>query len=742
MASRGELVRGEKNGGLIAKLQRKFFIVKYKVIYLLFASAFIAAFSFCFELNTRAQSGNSPAGVPKPVPKAVDENEPPTVVVKAPPKPLPTPLVQIPENPRERRALAYTKLLEGQRYMLTLRRGVSQGSMVAILNAAKNSFQTAVILEPTLAEAYTALTELTLLFPPQDLDEAIRYGNKAISIDKNNYGGHRLLSLIYLVKSEYAKNQLDQTNTGLAIRELKEVVRLDKTDGEAWAILSELYQFQKREDEMIEALKNWADSTENVNVGFYQYVTPGKQFSNDVAFSRLAQIYLAKGKTKEAIEYITRAISLNPDDENYIDILVAGLEASGGEDGLSITEVKKIVANYPSNLRLVRLLAETQVRAGLFDDAIITLRGAILRLSDDDESNEALTLQLALAETYEDALREKDAIAVYENILLKRSILTKAKLDEEEKMTASIVLSGIIALQKNLGNFKEAEIAIERMRKVLGPDDTQADSEAIDLLLNQGKRNEALVAVKAMRQNNPRLISLVVKEAEILTELNRIDEAASLIRSKLSNSGNSSGQDVEIDRQLYLILSGFYSQAKRGKEAVEAAQKGLALVPKDNRRLLHAALTTLASAQETAGDFNSAESTLRKILAGSPNDATALNNLGYFLVDRNERVQEGFGMVQRAVKTEPANSSFLDSLGWAYFRLGKFTEAERYLSEAARRNPFSATIQDHLGDVYQKLGKTDSARIAWNQALKFATDKDEQTKLKAKLNAKSIGAKQ
>ena len=84
-----------------------------------------------------------------------------------------------------------------------------------------------------------------------------------------------------------------------------------------------------------------------------------------------------------------------------------------------------------------------------------------------------------------------------------------------------------------------------------------------------------------------------------------------------------------------------------------------------------AALITLSSAQERAGDTKGSEESLRRILSKDPKNATALNNLGYFLIERNERLNEALELIQRAVRAEPDNSSFLDSLGWAYFKLGK-----------------------------------------------------------------------
>jgi Flp pilus assembly protein TadD len=93
-------------------------------------------------------------------------------------------------------------------------------------------------------------------------------------------------------------------------------------------------------------------------------------------------------------------------------------------------------------------------------------------------------------------------------------------------------------------------------------------------------------------------------------------------------------------------------------------------------------------------------------------------------------------MTKRAVKSEPSNASFLDSLGWVYFKLGQLDEAERYLSDAARRNTRSVAIQEHLGDLQQKRGRTDEARAAWRKALSLATETSDVTRLKAKLGDK------
>jgi Tfp pilus assembly protein PilF len=183
-----------------------------------------------------------------------------------------------------------------------------------------------------------------------------------------------------------------------------------------------------------------------------------------------------------------------------------------------------------------------------------------------------------------------------------------------------------------------------------------------------------------------------------------------------------------------LFISNLYSQANRGKEAADAANQAYAVARGAERKQI--ARLTLATAQQMSGDFKAAEATLRELLRETPGNPIALNNLGYFLLDRDDKVQEAFGLIQQAVKVDPTNPSYLDSLGWAYFRLGRLAEAEAKLKEALRIDSSSGTIHEHLGDVYQKQGKLDMAKASWNRAAGLFSDSEDVARVKKKLAGK------
>ncbi len=264
------------------------------------------------------------------------------------------------------------------------------------------------------------------------------------------------------------------------------------------------------------------------------------------------------------------------------------------------------------------------------------------------------------------------------------------------------------------------------MRRLLGSDDPTPDLHNVLLLRQLGRRNEALDAARSARVRHPDEASFARLEAAALSEVGRHEEGLEILRAGLK------GTPQDFDH--YIAIAGLLTGAGRGPEAVEAARKALALAPADAASKTTQALVVLASAQERAGDLKGSEDSLRRILTGDPDNATALNNLGYFLVERSERLEEALGMIQKAVRAEPHNAQFLDSLGWVYFKLGKLDEAERYLSQAAQRNPHSVAIHEHLGDVMHSRGRGEEARAAWRKALSLSVEAVESNRIKAKIN--------
>ena len=138
------------------------------------------------------------------------------------------------------------------------------------------------------------------------------------------------------------------------------------------------------------------------------------------------------------------------------------------------------------------------------------------------------------------------------------------------------------------------------------------------------------------------------------------------------------------------------------------------------------------------GDVEGAEAMLRDLIKNDPLDAIALNSLGYMLAERGgpaARLDEAVTLIQRALKVEPDNPSYLDSLGWAYFQQGKLALADPPLSTAADKLPRNSVIQDHLGDLRLKQNRRDDAIAAWERALAGDGDSIDRGKIQKKIDA-------
>ena len=136
---------------------------------------------------------------------------------------------------------------------------------------------------------------------------------------------------------------------------------------------------------------------------------------------------------------------------------------------------------------------------------------------------------------------------------------------------------------------------------------------------------------------------------------------------------------------------------------------------------------------EREKQWDKAEADFKRVLAIEPDNADALNYLGYTWVDRGENLTEAFDMIRKAVELEPNSGAIVDSLGWAHYKLGQYQEAKKKLEDAVALSPSSATIIDHLGDVYWKLGRFREAGYQWERALEFDPTDEERDNIKLKL---------
>ena len=269
---------------------------------------------------------------------------------------------------------------------------------------------------------------------------------------------------------------------------------------------------------------------------------------------------------------------------------------------------------------------------------------------------------------------------------------------------------------ERLGNIYREEnrplLALETFRKMVdlgGDESSRGYQEIIDTYREQKQWPEATKAAQEAVKKLPKDKNLKLALAVQLGDDGKGDEAVALAKSTLKTANGTE------DREGYLQLEQLYARLRRWKDAEEALAQADKLSSRgDEKEVVQFAYGALYERQKK---YEQAEQAFRQVLQINPTNSMALNYLGYMLADRNLHLEEALTLIKHAVELDPQNGAYLDSLGWAYFRLGNYDQAEENLRRAADKTPADATVQDHIAELYSKTGKLKLAAMHWERAL-------------------------
>jgi len=186
------------------------------------------------------------------------------------------------------------------------------------------------------------------------------------------------------------------------------------------------------------------------------------------------------------------------------------------------------------------------------------------------------------------------------------------------------------------------------------------------------------------------------------------------------------------DVDAWSALGDLYRGKERYQDAAAAYDKAIAAAgaPEASRwGLFYARGVSL----ERAGRWNDAERDFREALVLSPDQPQVLNYLGYSWVDQGKHLDEAVLMLEKAHALKPQDGYIADSVGWAYYRLGRYQEAAAALEQAVLLAPGDPTINDHLGDAYWRIGRRDDAQFQWNHALSLGPDDKDKPAIQRKI---------
>lgn len=436
---------------------------------------------------------------------------------------------------------------------------------------------------------------------------------------------------------------------------------------------------------------------------------------------RAAAVQLARaGRYEESMEFMEKVLQGQGD--THFDFLALSASETDPDTRAGLLQsFDKLLARHPDNPQLS------------FGKAVL--------LQQDDRSEEALALLqkqpakqrqipsiLLEARLLHSLQRSDEALTLLEKSLRqhpedKRLRLTYARLlVEQERLEDAMGEFATLVQQYPADDdlrFSMALVCMEaeawREATVYLEELVERGSHVDAAHFNLGRAYQAMgrnaKALSALAQVGPGNEFLPAKllQSQLLYSANRDEEASAVL-------ADARQQQPDYAIQLYLIEIEALSEHNRTEQAWSLVEQALDEFP-DDLNLLY----TRAMLAEKRGDLGQLERDLRFIIEREPDNAMALNALGYTLADRTDRHQEALQLIKQAYQLNPDDPAILDSLGWVNFRLGNLSEAEALLRKALQRFP-DHEVAAHLGEVLWTKGERSEARAVWSKALKLQPD--------------------
>ncbi len=622
-----------------------------------------------------------------------------------------------------------------------------------LANKAIEEYRAAIEADPTSAYLTSGLAELYA--KTGRIRDAVVEAQDIIKRNPNNLEARRLLGRIYLRSlGDMQAGTGSESVLKLAIEQYEQIVRLQPDSMDDHLLLGRLYRLnndlQKAEGEFKLAVKLQPDSEEAVTTLAYLYNELGdtsraaQVLSSVPSTQRSAKLYSALGYTyeqqkqyKNAVDAYRHAIELDRDNLDAIRGLAQNL-LSDGQGDAALEQYKVIADANPEDAQTYVRIAEIYRKQGKYDLALDDLKKAESMVQDSVE------VPYNIAAIYEAQGRFDEAIPIMRD-LLKKSEKADGKYSNGEKSNRAVFLERLGSIYRDQGNNASANEVFREIIALGGDENIERGyQQIIDTWREAKEWQKATDAAKEAVQKVPGSRDLKMVLAAQQADMGDADKALKDVRGMLKGDGDadagSNSSSASDDRQVYITLAQMNTRLRRFSDAEQALDKADALSTKtDDKEYIW---FLRGSTFEREKRYPEAEEQFKKVLASDPQHASALNYLGYMLADQNMKLEEAFGYIKRAVDLDPTNGAYLDSIGWAYFRLGKYELAEDNLVKASQKINTDPTVHDHLGDLYQKTGRLklaasnwERALTEWNRTIAAEVDPSDQTRVQKKLDS-------
>ena len=571
------------------------------------------------------------------------------------------------------------------------------------VDGAIRALRDAARLDPTAGEP---LAELAALHARAGrAEDAMAAAEEALAREPGNRSAHRVLGLAHaaaaasregtredvdraIVHLEQARGSvvpdlqveltlarfyLRATSTDEAIALLEPLSRDQLAYAPASVLLAEAYQQAGRHDDALRTLEGAVAATRPT----YRML------------ARLGELYEQSRRWRDAAEAYRGAVALNPRAAGVRRRLAAAwLEA--GEALLARDVLGGLLEMRPRDAAGHHMLVETEIALTNFDAAESAAR-RLIELEPD-----GLRGPYVLAQVLE---RRHEYRRVVETL---SPVLEQARAMRPHRMLAEMLdqLGRAYQWLEDAGGAARVyEDAVSLM-----PSSPGFQARLAQAYVDSDRYRDAARLLARARDASPGNLTLAIIEADLRGRQGEVDRGESLLLDVLSDN-----RDVP---RAHLALASFYSEHDRLREALLVLESAQQQFPGETSILF-----LLGAVLEQSDRFADAERAFRRVIDRDPEHAQALNYLGYMLADRGERLDESVALIARAVEKDPHNGSYLDSLGWAYYKLDRLDLAEPPLRAASDQLQRNSVVQDHLGDLLNRLERYAEAIDAWRRAL-------------------------
>jgi tetratricopeptide (TPR) repeat protein len=576
------------------------------------------------------------------------------------------------------------------------------------------AYKKAYALDPNSQVIGERLAEM--YWKAQRTHDAVAEAQEILKRDPDNLPSRRLLGRIYLRSlGDVSANNSQPETVDRAIEQYREIHRLDPSDTESALWLARLYRLKNQHDEAEQVLRSILKTDPE----------------NEAAVEQLTQLLMDEGKSTEAVTLLegitahspspvlldllgdahTQAHDLAKAEEAYRRAVEVDPSELSHQRGLGQTLLAE--EKYPEALKVYEQLSDVMP-----DDSDVYLRIAQiyreLHQLDKAEENLVKARQYApgsLEVMYNEAMlyqaqgRYDDAIRVLSNAVT--DIKGQSPAVPSRRRSLAILYQQLGQLYRDTQNYQASIYTFEELGHLGEEEDRRARMMIMDTYRAAKDLPKALQTGKEALAKYPADPTIRTSHAILLGENGQTEEAVKILRAQLHGDAG--------DRETYLNIAQVYERGRRYKEAEEAARAAEVLPgrPRENEMVWF----LLGAIYERQKFFDKAEEQFKKVLTVNPKNAPVLNYYGYMLGDLGIRLDEAEALVQKALKEDPFNGAYLDSLGWIYFKENKLGASESTLRKAVERERHDATIHSHLGDLYAKTGRGDMAATEWEKSL-------------------------